>query len=458
MLFNKNLEKDNCGYGLICNRNGSPSRKIVTKSIDALSSMAHRGGVGFDGKTGDGSGLLFDINEDFYRKIIKSELSISLPEEFAIGSFFAKKNLKDKLQGALKKIFRSENLKIICFRDVPTDASVLGEEAMDTLPEIFQVFLEQQDNSSDLSLRSSLFQALKTIENKYLNCEELYVSSLSNETIIYKGLMMPEGLKNFYLDIKNKNFIASTCLFHQRFSTNTAPKWHLAQPFRLLAHNGEINAIRGNRNWAKARSSLFKSKLLPDLHKYENLINIDGSDSSALDNMIQLLVEGGMDLFRAIRAVIPPAWQNIQILDPDIRAFHEYNSMHMEAWDGPAGIALANKRYAVSFLDRNGMRPSRYQIEKDGTVTVASETGVNPVHVSKIEAKGRISPGGIFAVDKETGKILTEIDIDQELASKYPYRDWLKENSNYVESKLDESEGSGLKKISPEKYTLATKI
>ena len=190
----------------------------------------------------------------------------------------------------------------------------------------------------------------------------------------------------------------------------------------------------------------------------ENLINIDGSDSSALDNMIQLLVEGGMNLFRAIRAVIPPAWQNIQILDPHIRAFHEYNSMHMEAWDGPAGIALANKRYAVSFLDRNGMRPLRYQIEKDGTVTVASETGVNPVSATKIEAKGRISPGGIFAVDKETGKILTETDIDQELASKYPYRDWLKEHSNYVESKLDQSEGSGLKKISPEKYTLATKI
>jgi len=168
MLFNKNLEKDNCGYGLICNRNGTPSRKIVTKSIDALSSMAHRGGVGFDGKTGDGSGLLFDINEDFYRKIIKSELSIALPEEFAIGSFFAKKNLKDKLQGDLKKIFRSENLKIICFRNVPTDSSVLGEEAKDTLPEIFQVFLEQKDNSSDVSLQSSLFQALKTIENKYL--------------------------------------------------------------------------------------------------------------------------------------------------------------------------------------------------------------------------------------------------------------------------------------------------
>ena len=190
MLFNKNLEKDNCGYGLICNRNGTPSRKIVTKSIDALSSMAHRGGVGFDGKTGDGSGLLFDINEDFYRKIIKSELSISLPEEFAIGSFFAKKNLKDKLQRDLKKIFRSENLKIICFRDVPTDTSVLGEEAMDTLPEIFQVFLEQKDNSSDVSLRSSLFQALKTIENKYLNCEELYVSSLSN-AVSYTHLTLP---------------------------------------------------------------------------------------------------------------------------------------------------------------------------------------------------------------------------------------------------------------------------
>ena len=458
MLYNKKLEKDNCGYGLICNKNGIPSRKIVEKSIDALSSMAHRGGVGFDGKTGDGSGLLFDINDDFYRKTIKSEHSLELPKEFGVGFFFAKKSLKGQLQSDLKKIFKSENLRVICIRNVPVNLSVLGEEAKETLPEIFQVFLEQKDASNEMSLSSSLFQALKIIENKYLNYEELYVCSLSSETIVYKGLMMPEGLKNFYLDIKNKKFKASTCLFHQRFSTNTAPKWHLAQPFRLLAHNGEINAIRGNRNWAKARSSLFKSSLLPDLHKFENLINADGSDSSALDNMIQLLVEGGMDLFRAIRAVIPPAWQNIQILDPDIRAFHEYNSMHMEAWDGPAGIALANKRYALSFLDRNGMRPSRYQIEKDGTVTIASETGVNPVPASKIDTKGRISPGGIFAVDKVAGKILTETDIDQELATKYPYRDWLKQNSSYVESNLVQSEGLGLKKISPKKYTLATKI
>ena len=458
MLFDKNLEKDNCGYGLICNRNGVPSRKIVDKSIDALSSMAHRGGVGFDGITGDGSGLLFDINKDFFRSLIKSELSTVLPDDFAIGAFFSDKTKKETFQSDLKKIFKAENLKIICFRAVPINIDVLGDEAKDTLPEIFQVFLEQNDQSHELSFSSSLFQALKVIENKYLNSEELYVCSLSSETIVYKGLMMPEGLKNFYLDIKNKKFTASTCLFHQRFSTNTAPKWHLAQPFRLLAHNGEINAIRGNRNWAKARGSLFKSKLLPDLQKYENLVNKDGSDSSALDNMIQLLVEGGMDLFRAIRAVIPPAWQNIQILDPDIRAFHEYNSMHMEAWDGPAGIALANKRYAISFLDRNGMRPSRFQIEKDGTITIASETGVNPVSASKIQSKGRVSPGGIFAVDKKTGKVLTESDIDQTLSSKYPYRDWLKGNSHYIESNLDQSEGSGLKKISTERFTLATKI
>ena len=175
MLFNKNLEKDNCGYGLICNRNGKPSRKVVEKSIDALSSMAHRGGVGFDGKTGDGSGLLFDINKDFYKKIIKSELSTALPEEFAIGSFFTKKESKDKLQGELKKIFKSENLTVICFRNVPIDTSVLGEEAEDTLPDIFQVFLEQRDNSSDLSLRSSLFQALKTIENKYLDLSLIHI-------------------------------------------------------------------------------------------------------------------------------------------------------------------------------------------------------------------------------------------------------------------------------------------
>ena len=188
MLFNKNLEKDNCGYGLICNRNGIPSRKIVDKSIDALSSMAHRGGIGFDGKTGDGSGLLFDINKDFYTRTIKSELSIALPEEFAIGSFFAKKSLKDKLQADLKKIFISENLKVICFRDIPINKSVLGEEAKDTLPEIFQVFLEQKDNSHDLLLRSSLFQALKKIENKYLNLKNFMHAVFQMKPLFIKDL------------------------------------------------------------------------------------------------------------------------------------------------------------------------------------------------------------------------------------------------------------------------------
>ena len=189
MLYNKKLEKDNCGYGLICNKNGTPSRKIVEKSIDALSSMAHRGGVGFDGKTGDGSGLLFDINDDFYRKTIKSEHSLELPKEFGVGFFFAKKSLKGQLQSDLKKIFKSENLKVICIRNVPVNLSVLGEEAKETLPEIFQVFLEQGDASNEMSLSSSLFQALKIIENKYLNYEELYVCSLSSETIVYNCLL-----------------------------------------------------------------------------------------------------------------------------------------------------------------------------------------------------------------------------------------------------------------------------
>ena len=243
------------------------------------------------------------------------------------------------------------------------------------------------------------------------------------------------------------------CLFHQRFSTNTLPKWHLAQPFRLLAHNGEINAIRGNRNWARARQSKFSSPLIPKINKFKDLVNETGSDSSALDNMIELLNKGGIDLFRALRMVLPPAWQNVHSIDQDLKAFHEYNSMHMEAWDGPAGIVLSDGRLAICLLDRNGLRPSRFQIDKDGIVTVGSEIGINPTKETNILSKGRISAGGIFAIDTETGELINQSEIDEKLKLSKPYRKWLKSSAHYLESSFFEFDGPVIKSITCLLYT-----
>ena len=329
----------------------------------------------------------------------------------------------------------------------------------DCMPQIYQLFIKP--NSKDFNqdiFETSLIQARKFIEEIYLDDEVLYICSMSSKTIVYKGLMLPNAIKEFYIDLNEENFKASTCVFHQRFSTNTSPRWHLAQPFRLLAHNGEINAIRGNRNWVKARSSKFLTPFIPKIQKFKQLVNETGSDSSSLDNMIELLVKGGVDIFRAIRMVLPPAWQNIQTLDPDVRGFHEYNSMHMEPWDGPAGIVMADGKWALCVLDRNGLRPARFQLDKDNIITIASETGVNPVEDHEIVKKGRVKPGGMLAIDTSKGIIHDESSIDNDLKQKFPYRKWLKENAIYIESRLDSYEGPGLKKFESSKFFQSSKL
>ena len=359
----------------------------------------------------------------------------------------------------IKKILKDENLQLITHRLVPTKKNILGKIALDCMPQIYQLFIKP--NSKDFNqdiFETSLIQARKFIEEIYLDDEVLYICSMSSKTIVYKGLMLPNAIKEFYVDLNKENFKASTCVFHQRFSTNTSPRWHLAQPFRLLAHNGEINAIRGNRNWVKARSSKFLTPFIPKIQKFKQLVNETGSDSSSLDNMIELLVKGGVDIFRAIRMVLPPAWQNIQTLDPDVRGFHEYNSMHMEPWDGPAGIVMADGKWALCVLDRNGLRPARFQLDKDNIITIASETGVNPVEEHEIVKKGRVKPGGMLAIDTSKGIIHDESSIDNDLKQKFPYRKWLKENAIYIESRLDSYEGPGLKKFESSKFFQSSKL
>ena len=300
-LISKNDFRDNCGFGLIANINGKKSHKIITKSVDALKSMTHRGAIGADGKTGDGCGLLLDLDKKFFIDILFKEQDIKITDEFAIAQVFTSKQIEVDIP-KIKKILKSENLKLSALRLVPTNKHILGSIAKNCLPNIYQLFIQSTDKVFyEEKFETNLYQARKLIEEIHSNDEQFYFCSFSSKTIVYKGLMLPDAIKDFYLDLKSKNMKSSICVFHQRFSTNTHPRWHLAQPFRLLAHNGEINAIRGNRNWVKARSSKFKSPRLPKIQKFKELVNESGSDSSALDNMIEILLKGGVKLFRAIR-------------------------------------------------------------------------------------------------------------------------------------------------------------
>src|SRR6056300_665489 len=457
-LYQESQAKDNCGFGLIVNRHGEQNREVVKRSIAGLTSMTHRGAIGADGKTGDGCGLLFDLNQKFFHEKIKKEFQFQLPELFGIAQIFSSAELNKDLP-AIKKILESENLIFQCIRKVPINKSVLGEIALKSLPKINQIFITPISKDFNKErFESCLLQARKKIEELHNNDEKLYICSMSSQTIVYKGLMLPDAISKFYEDLSKKSFTAKICLFHQRFSTNTQPRWHLAQPFRLIAHNGEINAIRGNRNWVKARASKFSTPLIPGIGQFKYLVNEAGSDSSALDNMIELLVKGGINFFRSIRMVLPPAWQNIHTMDPEVRAFHEYNSMHMEAWDGPAGIVMSDGKWAICVLDRNGLRPARYQILTNGMITVASETGIYPVADEEILQKGRLSPGGIFAVNTESGEILDQRMVDDQLKQRKPYREWLKKSAIYLESSLDAFEGPGIKKIPHSEFIKSSKL
>ena len=297
---------------------------------------------------------------------------------------------------------------------------------------------------SEQDLSTKLFVARRKAEIANEGDEEFYICSLSGRVIAYKGLVMPVDLPRFYQDLDDERLETAICVFHQRFSTNTMPRWPLAQPFRLLAHNGEINTIDGNRNWAEARTARFETERLPDIKDIAPLVNRTGSDSSSLDNMLDVLLTGGVDMARALRMLVPPAWQNIESMDPDLKAFYEYHSMHMEPWDGPAGIVLTDGRYAVCLLDRNGLRPARWVKTKDGFITLASEIGTHGYKNEDVVAKGRVGPGQILMVDTHTGEVLQTEDIDNRLKSRQPYKRWLKEKAQRIEGTFGGEMAAGI--------------
>ncbi|GAB3368673.1 glutamate synthase large subunit [Azotobacter armeniacus] len=442
-LYHPEEFKDNCGFGLIAHMQGEASHHLLQTAIEALTCMTHRGGINADGKTGDGCGLLMQKPDAFLRAKAQEYFGAELPGQYAVGMIFLSQDAgkADMARARLGDEIAAQGLSLVGWRQVPVDTSVLGRLALERLPRIEQVFVSGE-GLSEQEFAIKLFFARRRAEVALAADEGFYVCSLSHKDIVYKGLMMPADLARFYPDLGDERLATAICVFHQRFSTNTLPKWPLAQPFRFLAHNGEINTITGNRNWAQARRLKFANELLPDLESLKPLINRTGSDSSSMDNMLELLVTGGMDLFRGLRMIIPPAWQNVETMDADLRAFYEYNSMHMEPWDGPAGVVLTDGRYAVCLLDRNGLRPARWVTTKNGYITLASEIGVWNYAPEDVIAKGRVGPGQILAVDTETGEILHTNDIDNRLKSRHPYKKWLRQNALRIQANLDESEGT----------------
>ncbi len=428
MLYDASQERDNCGFGLIAHIEGEPSHKVVRTAIHALARMQHRGAILADGKTGDGCGLLLQKPDRFYR-LVAEEHGWRLAKNYAVGMMFL--NQDQDLARAARRIveeeLQNETLSVLGWREVPTNPDVLGEIALSSLPRIEQIFVNAPAGWSPRDMERRLFMARRRIE-KRIQDKEFYVCSFSNLINIYKGLCMPADLPRFYLDLADLRLESAICLFHQRFSTNTVPRWPLAQPFRYLAHNGEINTIAGNRQWARARAYKFKTPLIPDLQDAAPFVNETGSDSSSLDNMLELFLSGGMDIVRAMRLLVPPAWQNNPDMDPELRSFFDFNSMHMEPWDGPAGIVMSDGRYAACNLDRNGLRPARYVITKDKLITCASEVGIWDYQPDEVVEKGRVGPGELMVIDTLEGRILHSNETDNDLKGRHPYKEWMERN------------------------------
>src|SRR6195256_3037150 len=438
-LYRDAYERDSCGFGLIANLDDQPSHWLGQTAITSLNRLNHRGAIAADGKTGDGCGLLLKKPEAFLRAVA-AEAGIELTERFASGLGFLNRDSAraQRARDILAAQLVRQGLELAGWRKMPIDSDACGAQALKTLPNIEQIYVNcSLPDMDEASFNRKLYMARRHAEKSVEETDPVfYMPSLSATTIVFKGMVMPEFLTQFYRDLQDPRLEASVAVFHQRFSTNTLPQWRLAHPYRYLAHNGEINTVQGNRNWAQARGPLFRSPLLPNLSEVQPLVSLTGSDSQSLDNMLEVLLMGGLDALHAMRLLIPPAWHGIDAIDPDLRAFYEYYSVHMEPWDGPAGIVLTDGRYAACTLDRNGLRPAPFVITRHRVLTIASETGVWDYAPEDVVRKGKLGPGDMIAVDMHAGVLLESTDIDQMLKSRHPYETWLKKGVRYPESDL----------------------
>ena len=432
-LYSSEFEHDNCGAGFICSLKGEKTNGIIGKALNILDKLEHRGAVSSDGKTGDGAGILIEIPHEF----LKSQCNFKLPDinNYAVGMVFLpqKKNQREYCKAILENEFKNQGLNFIGWREVPVNKSVLGKISAKTEPYISQIFVEKGD-ISEHEFNVKLFIARKISENKILSSKIsersfFYLPSLSSRTLIYKGLLVPEDIKSYYRDLSDPKVVTRLALVHQRFSTNTFPTWDLAQPFRYMCHNGEINTFRGNVSRMQDREELFNSELFGDKIKEILPIILKGkSDSSSMDMTVELLLSTGRSLPEVMMMLVPEAWEKHKTMDAQKKAFYKYNSCIMEPWDGPASIPFTDGKYIGALLDRNGLRPSRYTVTKDGYVVMSSETGVMDILPENVSKHGRLEPGKMFLVNMDEGRIIEDEEIKSEIVSKRPYKKWLDDN------------------------------
>ncbi|MEG3658148.1 glutamate synthase large subunit [Arenibacter palladensis] len=434
-LYLPEFEHDNCGAGFICSLKGKKSNDIIHKALEILERLEHRGAVSSDGKTGDGAGILIDIPHDFFQDVCSFELPE--PGSYAVGNVFLpqKENQRDYCIEVFENNIKKQGLKLLGWREVPVNKSIPGRIAAETEPFVKQVFVARENDEQDFfHFNLKLFIARKVTEHT-INASKLseskffYVPSLSTKIIIFKGLLMPEDISLYYKDLMDPRVVTRLALVHQRFSTNTFPTWDLAQPFRYMCHNGEINTLRGNVTRMRSREELMESDWFGD--EIKNIIPIilpGKSDSATMDMVVELLLMTGRSLPEVMMILVPEAWEKNNEMSEAKKAFYEYHSCLMEPWDGPASIPFTDGNYIGAVLDRNGLRPSRYSVTKDGYVIMSSEVGVVEIEPENIEMHGRLEPGKMFLVNMEEGRIVNDEEIKEEIALRYPYKEWLNKN------------------------------
>ncbi len=429
-LYQPQYEHDACGVGMVVNINGSKSHELVNQALRVLENMEHRGAETRD-KTGDGAGIMVQIPHEF---ILLQGIPVPEKGKYGTGLVFLPK--EEKAQQAILSVMieeiEREGLQLMHLRAVPTNPEVLGVGAREVEPAIKQVFVTGVSEGAVPVFERILYKVRKRIENR-VDSEDFYICSLSSKNIIYKGMLTSGQLRRYFPDLSNDYFTSGLALVHSRFSTNTFPKWKLAQPFRLLAHNGEINTIRGNRGWMKARESVLSSEALGDIKDLRPIVQEGMSDSASLDNVFEFLMMSGLSLPQAMAILVPESFNDKNPISEDLKAFYEYHSILMEPWDGPAALLFSDGRYAGGMLDRNGLRPSRYTITRQGMMVVASEVGVMDFEPGDVVSKGRLQPGKILLIDTQEGKIYYDGEIKEQLAKAHPYREWLSENRVQLE-------------------------
>jgi glutamate synthase (NADPH) large chain len=434
-LYHPAYEHDACGVGMICNLKGEPSHAIIENALHILDNLSHRGACGCDEKTGDGAGILMQMPHAFISKVAAAEgYAVGDPGDYAAALVFLPRKDAERAycKEQLEAVIKAEGQECLGWRTVPVHNEYLGDIAREVEPVIEMIFVKRGANLVDRAhFERKLFVIRKLVERAIRESDltektYFYIPSLSSQTLVYKGLLLADQIKPFFPDLTDTDLVSGLALVHQRYSTNTFPTWDLAQPFRFLCHNGEINTVRGNTYWMNARQYKFKSDLFADdMAKLFPIIAPGASDSAALDNALELLYHTGRSLPHAMMMLIPEAWQNHQTMPDDKRAFYEYHASIMEPWDGPASIPFSDGTCIGAVLDRNGLRPSRYTVTKDGFVIMGSETGVIEVDPANVAYKGRLQPGRMFLVDTEKGRIVEDDEIKSEMAARRPYRAWL---------------------------------